>query len=228
MPLRDLWLWASAFLIFIGLAAGQGTLAVLGVMLLLAGGAARVWQRLALERLTYQRLFAETRAFVGEKLPYTVRLTNRKPLPLPWLQVRDLVPEDLPPIGVRLTDAPVVKAKYLTRLTAMSWYERLSWRYELECRKRGYYRIGPAHISKPAAARRAKGRTEDLRRSAARGGTPRLRAGRFDAAHRLEGDGTARSFAIARIRTVVYSTPSNRAEPDDLRTDVGRIRSRTA
>ena len=50
MPLRDLWLGASLLLILVGLASGQGTLAVMGVLLLLAGGAARIWQRLALER----------------------------------------------------------------------------------------------------------------------------------------------------------------------------------
>jgi uncharacterized protein (DUF58 family) len=147
LPLRDLWLGASLLLIFVGLASGQGTLAVMGVLLLLAGGAARIWQRLALERVTYQRIFPETRAFVGEHLPFSVRLTNRKPLPLPWLEVREQFPEDAPPKDVRLLAAPTAKSMYVTKSTALSWYERLTWRYELQCQKRGYYRVGPAHIS---------------------------------------------------------------------------------
>ncbi|MEE8370019.1 MAG: DUF58 domain-containing protein [Dehalococcoidia bacterium] len=146
MPLRGLWLAASLLLITIGIAAGQTTILVLGLLLLLAGGAARLWSRLALTRVSYERIFPETRAFSGEKLPFTVRLTNRKLLPLPWIEVREHFPDDLPPDGLRLAPSHLARTGYLLRSAALAWYERLNWRYDLVCKRRGYYPIGPVTL----------------------------------------------------------------------------------
>lgn len=146
MPLRGFWLSASLFLIVIGLAAGQGVILVLGLLVFLAGVASRLWSRLALERVFYERIFPETRAFAGERLSFTARLTNRKLLPLPWLEVREQVPEELPPVGVRLAPSHLPRVGYISRSTALAWYQRVAWRYELDCRQRGSYHVGPARL----------------------------------------------------------------------------------
>ena len=146
MPLRGLWLSASLLLLAMGLAGGREAILVLGLLLLLAGGAARLWSRLALTRVSYERIFPETRAFPGETLSFTARLTNRKLLPLPWIEVKENFPEDLPPEGQRLAPSHLARTGYLLRSTALAWYERLNWRYDLACKRRGYYPIGPVTL----------------------------------------------------------------------------------
>ncbi len=146
MPLRGFWLVASLLLVTVGILGGQETIVVLGLLLLVAGGAARLWSRLVLTQLSYQRLFPETRAFVGEKLSFTARLTNRKLLPVPSVEVREHFPEELPPDGVRLLPSHLARTGYLLRSAALAWYERVNWRYELECRSRGFYRVGPVQL----------------------------------------------------------------------------------
>lgn len=146
MPLRGLWLVASLLLVTVGVLGGRETIVVLGLLLLLAGGAARLWSRLVLTQLSYQRLFPETRAFVGDKLSFTARLTNRKLLPVPSVEVREHFPEELPPDGVRLAPSHLARTGCLLRSVTLAWYERVNWRYELECRSRGIYRVGPVQL----------------------------------------------------------------------------------
>ena len=146
MLLRELWLFVSLFLILVGLAAQQGPLVSVGVLVFLGGGVSRLWSRLSLERLNYERFFAQKRAFVGEKLPFTLRLTNRKVLPLPWVEVQDRFPDRLPLEGVRLRPSPLASVLFFQRSTSVSWYERVSWSYEANCVARGYYQVGPALI----------------------------------------------------------------------------------
>jgi uncharacterized protein (DUF58 family) len=144
--LRAYWLSASALLLVVGLATRQNALVALGVLIFVAGGIARLWSRFSLERVTYQRQFGEDRAFVGETIPLTISLTNRKFLPLPWVEVHDEFPEDLPPDGVRLSTSPKPRVGFLERATSLGWYERVVWRHTMHLPRRGYYQFGPVHL----------------------------------------------------------------------------------
>ncbi len=134
-------------LAFLGLITTNGPLIGLGLILLLAGIVARAWSRNVLHRLSYQRLIPEDRAFVGERLAITLRVVNDKLLPVPWLEVRDLVPEALPLKDEHLSPSTAHQALYLSRSTHLTWYERVSWPLEFEAPARGYYRLGPARLS---------------------------------------------------------------------------------
>lgn len=118
----------------------------LGVFIFLIGGVARLWSRLSLERLTYQRLIPESRAFVGDHLLFRQTLTNLKPLPLPWIEVEERIPEAMPPIDRPLKPSYIAKTGLLARATGLSWYQRVNWEVELECKERGYFKIGPARL----------------------------------------------------------------------------------
>ncbi|MEX2236547.1 MAG: DUF58 domain-containing protein [Dehalococcoidia bacterium] len=146
MLIRNLWLVASFFIVLTGIAAPSGLVVALGVFVFLVGGLARAWSHLSLERLSYQRVLPERRAFVGEKLPFSQVLINRKPLPLPWLEVEDRIPNALAPVGRTLKPSYLPNTGLLARSTALSWYERLTWDYELQCTERGYYKLGPARL----------------------------------------------------------------------------------
>jgi uncharacterized protein (DUF58 family) len=133
--------------ILAGIIFGSAPLIALGVFLLIATVAARYWSDHALDRLTYERIVPENRAFEGERLHLTLRLVNDKPLPLPFVEVRDSVPADslVGESHVSVSTSPGYV--YLARTTHLSWYERINWPVELEAPARGYYRIGPARIT---------------------------------------------------------------------------------
>ncbi|HEX5370632.1 MAG TPA: DUF58 domain-containing protein [Dehalococcoidia bacterium] len=136
----------SIAFIFFGILFASGPLIGLGVFLLLATLLARFWAKHALDNVHYERFIPENRAFEGETLSVTLRLINDKLLPLPWVELRDSVPD-----GVLIDEDHVSTSTspgyvYLARSTHLSWYERISWPLEIKAPPRGYYRVGPARI----------------------------------------------------------------------------------
>jgi uncharacterized protein (DUF58 family) len=132
-------------LLALSLATGQGLLALMCILLLLTAGMARLWDRWSLLRVTYARELSQPRAFPGDEVELAIRISNRKPLPLVALAVRDIVPANLEIVGhdKRLdTEGRQV----INRVTSLRWYESIVWRYRLRCTQRGAYRIGPAQI----------------------------------------------------------------------------------
>ncbi|ACL25552.1 DUF58 domain-containing protein [Chloroflexus aggregans] len=122
----------------------QAALTLFTVMLLVSMGAARLWQRWSLRRVTYRRELSQTRAFPGDDVTLTITLTNRKLLPLAQIQIFDTIPS-----GVQVLDGPVMfsgsrQSNLLRRSTGLRWYERVIWRYRLRCERRGTFRFGPA------------------------------------------------------------------------------------
>lgn len=144
--LRAYWLTTLGVLLIVGLVAWEPAFIALAALIFLAGGLARLWSRHSLDRLQYGRHLGEGRAFVGEQVPLTLSLLNRKLLPLPWVEVRDEFPEKLPPDGVHLAPASKPLVGLLVRSTSLGWYERVDWQYHLTCHERGYYQFGPATL----------------------------------------------------------------------------------
>lgn len=134
-------------MVVLGFFIGSGPLMGLGAFMLLAGFVATKWSQHALDGVRYERIIPENRAFAGERLKMTLRLVNDKLLPLPWVEVRDLVPETLPIEEERLTPSTSPGQVYLTRSTHLTWYERINWPLELDAPTRGYYRVGPARLT---------------------------------------------------------------------------------
>lgn len=132
-----------------GVAAWQGfglPVFLAGVVLALTA-VTRGWSRLALMRLDYASRLDTVRAFPGERVECRAELDNRKLLPLVWVNVSEPVadaiapdPETLPP-GMTLADGRIGVD------TSLMWYQKARWSYRLECRRRGYYRLGPAEVT---------------------------------------------------------------------------------
>jgi uncharacterized protein (DUF58 family) len=146
MLLRDAWLALGVALIVVGLVAGNGPLAGLGLFVLLAGFLARQWADRALDNVEFQRVMLERRAFPGDSLRLTYRLINRKLIPLPKLDVRDHLPELLSPRELHLPPSGLSRTNVYERSTHLGWYESASWPLDLPCPERGYYRLGPARL----------------------------------------------------------------------------------
>ncbi len=144
--LRESWLGASLLLIVVGLGAESVPLLGLGALVLGTGGAARLWSRLSLESVGYSRELSERRAFVGERVALTLRLVNDKLLPVPWIEVRERLPEAAPLVEGRTSPSGIPGTVYLTRTTALRSGDRLEWPLELRTVTRGYHRLGPARL----------------------------------------------------------------------------------
>ncbi|MFC2070700.1 DUF58 domain-containing protein, partial [Chloroflexota bacterium] len=83
-------------LIFIGsLIIHQVPLLLISVLLFLAGGVAKLWGRYCLSRVEYHRKLSSDRVFCGEEIQLEVEITNKKLLPLFWLQIDDEVPSEV-------------------------------------------------------------------------------------------------------------------------------------
>ena len=143
---HDLWIAFFLFLIVVGLLASQALLIAFGVMGLLAGAVSAAWNKLALEDLFYERHLPRRRVFVGEEVPLTIVLTNRKPVPLAWVNIEDELPTALEVVEGDADVRPLARVQALRHSLSMAWYEKVRWEYRLKCTRRGLYRIGPARI----------------------------------------------------------------------------------
>jgi uncharacterized protein (DUF58 family) len=143
---RQIWLGTGIVLLLVGIGIREPAVAAVGALVLLTGGVSQVWSRLSLERVSYQRTLTDRRAFVGEEIEVAFSITNRKALPLPWIEVRESTPEVMPARDAHTTPSGTPGAVNITRSTALAWYERASWRHRFFCRQRGYYHFGPAQL----------------------------------------------------------------------------------
>lgn len=132
-----------AILVFLVLAVwnSQVTIAVLLGLLLAAACLAKLWSRFSLVGVSCQRVLSHQRVFPDENIELKLQLVNRKALPLPWVQVDDEIP-------ITFSQSPLAPGSrpgsgLLSRSTSLLWYTRANWRCQLQCRKRGYYQLGP-------------------------------------------------------------------------------------
>ena len=144
--ISDLWVIAAGGLILAGLLASQGLLIVVGVVVLLVWLAGKHWPRYAFRRLSYTRHLERRRAFIGDVIDYRITVDNGK-----------LLPMDLAGYIGRFSDGAAHGGAYRRGVgaeaeldhritTSLLPYQRVTWRYQVRCRARGYHRIGPARL----------------------------------------------------------------------------------
>lgn len=145
---RELWPWVAGIVIVAGVATGNGALAIVGFAVGLVCLAATLWSRYSLRRVSYERVIPEDHAFPGDEIPVTLRLSNRKPLPLSWVEARDSFPEGM------VTGDGAGDFRFMGQpgqlgtewRTSIGAYERISRSYTLRAPERGLYEIGPATL----------------------------------------------------------------------------------
>lgn len=144
--LRNSWLLVSGILVLAGILVEAPLILMVGSFAFITGGVARAWGRMALRRVRYSRSLSETRAFEGEEIGLTVTLVNDKPLPLPWVEITDHLPEAMEALDVHTSPSAAPGYLLFRRSTSLGWYERVSWTNRLRCSRRGFFRLGPAHL----------------------------------------------------------------------------------
>jgi uncharacterized protein (DUF58 family) len=138
-------------------------------LLALASGASVLWYRYCLHGVSYRREFKSQHIFSGEETELRIEVTNAKPLPLPWLMVRDGFPRNvalltgtlLSPPGAAdeavsdrgasvpedtslRNESPLIS---LTDMLSLRWYERVQRTYRIQAKKRGVFAFGPADVT---------------------------------------------------------------------------------
>lgn len=133
------WYAGACLLLLVALVLKLGLLAyamyaLLGVMLV-SRFLTRTWS----ESLSATRVCNSVSVNVGDTVAVVIAIKNSGALPIPWVLVEDLLPRHalIPPpprlgvIGRRL------------QLAMLPGRGRKSFLYQLECRQRGYFQIGP-------------------------------------------------------------------------------------
>lgn len=138
-----IWFNLAALLIAVGLITHQHAPFVMAACLVTVIPIAWLWSRAALRGLTYEREFDTEYAFPCETVRMTIRVTNRKLLPLSWLEITDRVPTPLPLVGGELRPTHLPEMMQLNIVLSLRWYERVHRQYNLMCTKRGIYWLGP-------------------------------------------------------------------------------------
>jgi uncharacterized protein (DUF58 family) len=126
--------------------AGQTFLVVLLGLILATAGVAKLLSQFSLWGVSSERWLSGRRAFPKETLEMKIRISNRKLLPLPWLQFEDQIPADFASgFNIKAGDKPGFGK--VSESSSISWYSARRWKYRLLCRKRGYYPLGPMIIT---------------------------------------------------------------------------------
>ncbi len=145
------WVGYDALVVLLGLALGTGLVT-------------KLWSRLCLKGVTCERGLSERRVFPDDEVLLTLRVVNRKILPLPWIEVRDEMPASLAasaiapagpldkPTPHSSPDSPPEAAERpgfvaLSRSTPLLWYSAANFTQRLDSSARGYYALGPLSVT---------------------------------------------------------------------------------
>lgn len=135
--------WIEA-LILVAVAAftRSPTVIVLAAAGLVAWLLVEVTGRLALVAVDIDASLGPRRLIAGETAVLTVRVTNRKPLPIPWLELRVELPPGIAPPSAQ----PRIPPTSVFAGIAPRSRERMTLRFPLEVSQRGAYVVGPASV----------------------------------------------------------------------------------
>jgi uncharacterized protein (DUF58 family) len=116
-----------------------------------------LWAKLSLCGIEYERDFcdvdgkrgygAEIRAFLGETVIVTLRVRNRKVLPLSWLRTVDVFPSDLPVRDINVTLNRATHQGEMSAFWRPGSFETLERDLSIDCTRRGYAAYGPVTLA---------------------------------------------------------------------------------
>ncbi len=139
------WIALSITFAVIGALAGVPGLLLIAAITLVYGTLTRLWTRYGVRQVVYSRALGASRAVVGDEIRLDVTIWNRKPLPLPWVAVDDLVTD-----GITIRELPNLDRdqerhgrRILFNAWSLTWYERVVRHFHVDAERRGSYEFGP-------------------------------------------------------------------------------------
>ncbi|MDP6501863.1 MAG: DUF58 domain-containing protein, partial [Dehalococcoidales bacterium] len=136
----------ASLLLIIGLITQQLPLILVSILFILVRGVTGLWGRYCLSRIEYQRRLSSNRVFFGDEVVFEVEVANRKPLPLPWIQIDDMVSSEVSFLKGKTTPSPDTTGVFLSNFFSLGWYHKVKRRYPMHCLQRGYFAFGPSRI----------------------------------------------------------------------------------
>jgi uncharacterized protein (DUF58 family) len=141
----DYWLFFAVLILIISLALHQVPLILICLLFLLTGGVSRLWNRYCLNRIEYRRRLSRHQVFFGEDITFEIEIANRKPLPLPWLQIEDELPDKVTLLKGK-TEPTIEDRVILDNMFPINMYHRVTRRFPIKCSQRGAFIFGPTRI----------------------------------------------------------------------------------
>ena len=143
---NHVWIYGGVAMMLLGMALRERAITLLGIVPLVTAGGSWLWARYSLTNVEYTRELSEDRVFCGDTVDLHIRITNRKLIPLAWIEVEDSLADRL-----RISERDILPSgtpgvAVLRMTTAMRWYERVTWNLTVECPARGYFAIGPVDL----------------------------------------------------------------------------------
>jgi len=139
------WLFIAFLILVVSLALRQVPLALVAFLFILTGGASRLWNKYCLNRVEYKRRLSHNQVFFGEEIVFEIEVTNRKPLPLPWLQIEDELPERVTLLKGKTTESSEDRVMLLN-IFPIGMYNRVKRRFPMKCDQRGAFLFGPTRL----------------------------------------------------------------------------------
>jgi uncharacterized protein (DUF58 family) len=128
-------------LVVAGAVLGAGGLIVIGILMGLIVALRSVWSRYGFRALVYERRVSAHRMLWGERIDLDLVVRNAKPLPLPWLQIDDLVTHGADVVGHRLSPSARQGFDILRGTWSVGWFERVTRRLQVVGSRRGTFRF---------------------------------------------------------------------------------------
>ena len=140
------WFEMAAMLIVIGLIVQERAIIALAASILTVIPVAWAWKQVSLRGVEYERHLDKRRAFPGERVDMKIRITNRKLVPLSWLEISDEIPMSLPLDNGALIPTHIPRIGSLRQVVSLRWYERVTRHYHIMCRERGVHDLGRVRL----------------------------------------------------------------------------------
>jgi len=141
---RHPWYVLAVTLLILSAITRQPIAFLAAVFAFVIGIVPELWYRYALRDLVIRQQVSQKRAFFGEAVTLSISVENRKLLPLPWLEVEDEIPIQLPLLTGRALPTYKVNRVALVNTFSLWSFQRVTRRYQLGCSARGVFSFGPA------------------------------------------------------------------------------------
>jgi uncharacterized protein (DUF58 family) len=135
--------WPIAVGLFIGAAVTREPVVLLAAAAALAGWAVSFFtSRIALRGVEVQIEVTPSRMVAGDPFTARIQIANRKPFPMPWLEVRLALPEGIDPEPA----TPGMPRGSVGAGFAPRGHERVTLTFALRATRRGAYELGPVRL----------------------------------------------------------------------------------